>query len=142
MDCICTQYFLHKALVFQGSCLAEAVHKYRQVTKVGQRQKIPGKRGFPQSSGGPDGTATFATTDRDMVKKFSYFTIALFILGINFGGINVGTNAYGVSAAAGVHGAASHIATSFPESGSLAVLGSILITGAMLLRRKWGAHAK
>jgi hypothetical protein len=77
-----------------------------------------------------------------MVKKLSYFTITLLILGINFGGINFGADAYGVSAATGIHGAASHIATSFPESGSLALLGSILITGATLLRRKWAAHAK
>jgi hypothetical protein len=67
-----------------------------------------------------------------MVKNFSYFMIALLI---------VGTNAYGISTD-GVHHVASHVATSFPESGSLAVLGSILISGATLLRRKLSAHAK
>jgi len=72
------------------------------------------------------------TTDKDMVKKISYFVIALFI---------VGTNAYGI-AAEGTHNVASHLATSFPESGSLAVLGSILISCATLLRRKLSAHAK
>jgi hypothetical protein len=77
-----------------------------------------------------------------MVKKLSYFTITLLILGINVGGAHFGAEAYAISAATGIHGVASHIATSLPESGSLAVLGSILIMGATLLRRKWAAHPK
>ena len=139
MNCICTQSFLPKTLVFPSQLFGRG----RAQLRVGYKSGPPKRSrslGLRQSSGGPDGTATFATTDKDMVKKLSYFTITLLILGINFGGI--GVDAYGVSAATGIHGAASHIATSFPESGSLALLGSILITGATLLRRKWAAHAK
>jgi hypothetical protein len=81
-----------------------------------------------------------------MVKKISYCTIAMFIFGVTFGGVISGTKAYGLSAASGIEGIAGHaghIGSSFPESGSLALLGSILITGATLLRRKWAAtHSK
>ena len=77
-----------------------------------------------------------------MVKKLSYCTVAMFIFGVTFGGVISGTNAYGLSAASGIGGIAGHIGSRFPESGSLAVLGSILITGATLLRRKWATHSK
>lgn len=72
-----------------------------------------------------------------MVKKISYFAIAMLIFGVTSG-----TTAYGLSAASSIHGAASRIGSSFPESGSLALLGSVLITGATLLRKKLAAHAK
>ncbi len=77
-----------------------------------------------------------------MVKKLSYCTIAMFIFGVTFGGVISGTKAYGLSAASGVEAITGHIGSSFPESGSLALLGSILITGATLLRRKWATHTK
>lgn len=94
----------------------------------------------------PRRNATFVLTDKDMVKKISYCTIAMFIFGVTFGGVISGTRAYGLSAGSGIEGIAGHaghIGSSFPESGSLALLGSILITGATLLRRKWAAtHTK
>jgi hypothetical protein len=77
-------------------------------------------------------SATFSATDKDMVKKVSYFTLALFIFG---------ASAFGVSTA-GIQAAASHVASSFPESGSLAVLGSLLISGATLLRRRLSSNIK
>ena len=67
-----------------------------------------------------------------MVKKISYFTLAMFIFG---------TNAF-ASSGAGIHGVASHISSGFPESGSLALLGSVLIFGATFLRKKLAAHTK
>ncbi len=67
-----------------------------------------------------------------MVKKVSYFTLALFIFG---------ASAFGVSTT-GIHAAASHVTSSFPESGSLALLGSLLISGATLLRRKLSSNIK
>jgi hypothetical protein len=60
------------------------------------------------------------------VKKVSYFTLALFIFG---------ASAFGVSTAG-------HVASSLPESGSLAVLGSLLISGATLLRRRLSSNIK
>jgi hypothetical protein len=96
-------------------------------------------RGDHQSTGGPDGTATFSTTDKDMVKKLSYFTLTLFIFAV---GATSGTSAYAATAASSIGTVAGHIGTSFPESGSLALLGSILIFGATLLRKKLAAHAK
>jgi hypothetical protein len=99
--------------------------------------------GNHQPSGGPETERHFCLTDKEMVKKISYCTIAMFIFGVTFGGVISGTNAYGLSGASGVEGIASHLGSRFPESGSLALLGSILITGATLLRRKWAAaHTK
>jgi hypothetical protein len=89
----------------------------------------------------PRRNATLALTDKEMLKKFSYCTIAMFIFGLTFGGVISGTHAFGLSAVSGVEGIAGHLGGRFPESGSLALLGSILITGATLLRRKW-AHTK
>jgi hypothetical protein len=77
-------------------------------------------------------SATSSTTDKHMVKKVSYFTLALFIFG---------ASAFGASTA-GIHAAASDVASSFPESGSLAVLGSLLISGATLLRRRLSSNIK
>jgi hypothetical protein len=77
-------------------------------------------------------SATFSATDKDMVKKVSYFTLVFFIFG---------AGAFGVSTA-GIHTAASNVASSLPESGSLAVLGSLLISGATLLRRRLSSNIK
>jgi|GEM_PF-5649000 hypothetical protein len=67
-----------------------------------------------------------------MLKNFSYITLALFTLG---------ANALAASGA-GIPAAASHVGAGFPESGSLALLGSVLIFGATFLRKKLAVNAK
>jgi hypothetical protein len=67
-----------------------------------------------------------------MLKKISYFTLALFTLG---------ANALAASSA-GIPATASHVGAGFPESGSLALLGSALIFGATFLRKKLAGNAK
>jgi hypothetical protein len=143
MNCISLRFFLRKAFVFHRQCLAWAVHKSGQVTKVGHRLRDPiGCGEIFSRAEAPRRNATFALTDKEMVKKLSYYTIAMFIFGVTFGGVISGTHAYGLSAASGVEGIAGHLGSRFPESGSLALLGSILITGATFLRRKWATNTK
>jgi hypothetical protein len=69
------------------------------------------------------------------VKKFAYFCIAIFLLSLSST----------VAGAAEFHGVISSQIdrfNSFPESGGLIVLGSVLIFGATLLRRRKAARGR
>ena len=67
-----------------------------------------------------------------MVKKVSYILLLILTVAAPFG-----------TASATPVLAANHLqAGTIPESGSLIVLGSILISGASLLRRKWAPRTK
>jgi hypothetical protein len=74
--------------------------------------------------------------DWSMVKKFTYFVVGIFLLFIS-GSV--------FSGALELHDVISdHVQRfgSFPESGWLIVLGSVLISGAAFLRRRRAARSR
>ena len=103
-----------------GTCRA---FKDQQITKASPNKS------FPDAPVGHCNLKRY-TSDGYIVKKFTYFFIGIILL-IVCGGALSGANELHETVSNNIHRV-----SSLPESGGLIVLGSVLIVGASLLRRR------
>jgi hypothetical protein len=128
------QDFASYLLDFACSPLASPVHLYLQTTKVSQSWEwsffggtlplLGCRTAMPNSTGGT------------MVKKFTFLMLGIFIFIVSGSVFSGAIELHNV-----ISGGIQHF-DSFPESGWLIVIGSLLISGATFLRRRRAARSR
>jgi hypothetical protein len=126
--------FASYLLDFACSPLASPVHLYLQITKVSRWREwesfcgmLPLLRSL---------TAMPNSTDGTMVKKFTFFVLGIFIFIVSGSVFSGAIELHNV-----ISGGIQRF-DSFPESGWLIVIGSLLISGATFLRRRRAARTR